>query len=336
MVKVVGPCLSLDAQGSLKNSITYQRRPSGSAVYQKSEPGAREPFSYSPAQLTQRLSVQSLVSAWRNLDVNYKNQWDDLAKEMGMIGTGYHAYMQLKGINPEMVNVVDFDGINDYVRTVNNPFTQSQFANGSTLECWGSVDTFDDIAQSLIDLEARMYLSIQATTDKVQFGIYDGVTNLAVSDDALSPAQYYYFAGVWGGGIGGTVTLYVNAVPQATTDTSNAPLIDAVTRPFAIGAAGYDPPVPIPFDGKIVEVRVWNKGLDVKDIVIHGKNFRDVSCENTDPCSYDSNCLIHWTMKEGSGTILNDIGSSKLNGSFKAAGEPAWKQNNLFKDIYSL
>ena len=98
MPKVVGPCFSLSASKSLKKTVTYQKRPSGHAVYPHSKPGAREPFTRSPKQAAQRAIIAALVAQWRAFTTSIKAAWDAEAKAVGFLGTGYHYFISRGGI----------------------------------------------------------------------------------------------------------------------------------------------------------------------------------------------------------------------------------------------
>ena len=77
MVKVTGPAMSLDAQKTIGNTLTYQRRPSGHAVYFKNNPGHRTPTVPSASQLAQRAYVAEAIAAWNALTPAEKQEWND-------------------------------------------------------------------------------------------------------------------------------------------------------------------------------------------------------------------------------------------------------------------
>lgn len=337
MVKVIGPSLALDAKGTLADTLTFQKRPSGHALYLRNHPGGREPYTPPPKVLAQRTIIANLVYAWRHLDVNYREQWDELAKEMGEAGTGYHLYIKYNGVFPTIIDCLDFDGTDDYVKTSVDPIPAAQYTNGLTFECWAKFDTFDAEQQQILDHYGRIYLSIKASVNKLKWSISTS-TGEVLSDLALQIGIWYHLAGTWLGTTNKTVTAYINGVAQASTKScSTVPSIDEGTRPIALGIQASSPYATNPMDGKIVEVRIWNKALNVADLLIHTRKLRDITSANTPLCSYASNCLIHYPMnvENGVGTILTDVRSGKT-GTFKGAGEPAWKQNALFKDIYGL
>ena len=97
MPKVTGPCFSLSAAKSLKKTITYQKRPSGHAVYPFKKPGDRQPFAYSLKQLAQRDRIRQLVSDWQAVTAAIKTLWDEAAESAGFIGAGYHYFIHKGG-----------------------------------------------------------------------------------------------------------------------------------------------------------------------------------------------------------------------------------------------
>ena len=97
MAKVVGPVLSISASKSLKKTVTYQRRPSGHAIYRYTKPGDRVPFISTASQNIQRSIIGSLVAQWKLLNQSQKEEWDRKANLIGYVGTGYHYFIHMKG-----------------------------------------------------------------------------------------------------------------------------------------------------------------------------------------------------------------------------------------------
>jgi hypothetical protein len=77
MVKVTGPAMSLDAHKTIGNTLTYQRRPSGHAVYFKNNPGHRTPTLATPAQLEQRALIAEAIAAWDDLEPSERQAWNE-------------------------------------------------------------------------------------------------------------------------------------------------------------------------------------------------------------------------------------------------------------------
>jgi len=83
MPKVMGPVLSLDAQGSLGKKVTFQRRPSGSVIYPFAKPGSRVKKGALPstAQKVIRDYYKEAVAKWKQLTPAQKKMWDDWVKQ---------------------------------------------------------------------------------------------------------------------------------------------------------------------------------------------------------------------------------------------------------------
>ncbi len=76
MVKIIGPALSLDGSGTLKNTMTFQGRPGGTVLTRYHKPGSRTPSHASEAQLAQRGRVAEAVEAWQALTPEQKAEYD--------------------------------------------------------------------------------------------------------------------------------------------------------------------------------------------------------------------------------------------------------------------
>lgn len=96
MAKVTGPVLSLGAKGTVGDALTYQKKGKGHAVYgHKKHKDAK-----SASQLAQRTQIGSLVSQWQALTDYVKELWDQAAKSVAYVGTGYHYFIHKGGVYP--------------------------------------------------------------------------------------------------------------------------------------------------------------------------------------------------------------------------------------------
>jgi len=73
MAKVFGPALSIEAAGTIKNAITFQRRPSGSSFIKRPVPTGDA----SSSQAVIRAYVKAGVAFWRSMEVWEKQKWND-------------------------------------------------------------------------------------------------------------------------------------------------------------------------------------------------------------------------------------------------------------------
>ena len=76
MVKVTGPAMSLDAQKTLRKTLTFQRRPSGHSVFKRTIP--HDPYTIN--QIKHRAIIKEAVSKWHQLSTSEKQQWEDFLK----------------------------------------------------------------------------------------------------------------------------------------------------------------------------------------------------------------------------------------------------------------
>jgi hypothetical protein len=156
---------------------------------------------------------------------------------------------------------LDFDGEDDYVRTLNNVFTNAQLASGATLSAWFKTDS---AAYGLIaDVEGYLNLGINLR-DTIKpnrlFGTADGGAHIYFSSSDVTDNVWYHAAIVWDGT--NTASLYLDGV-NVSSRFSGPPTPDSKGRPLAIGVhstmAAY-------FGGIIDDVRVYNRALSAEEI----------------------------------------------------------------------
>jgi hypothetical protein len=108
MSKVKGPMMSLSASKTLKKTLTFQGRPSGCAVYKYTKPGDVNPFTPSVSQETQRARIGALVAQWQALSEAGKAVWNEAAKNVNYVGTGYHYFIHKSALNFLLLETGDF------------------------------------------------------------------------------------------------------------------------------------------------------------------------------------------------------------------------------------
>lgn len=158
---------------------------------------------------------------------------------------------------------LDFDGGDDVARTGDDVFSQATFVGGCTYAAWVKIDTVDDTEQVILGSEARLILGVLATTDLWNFHIYDGASNIAESNGALSTGVWTFVVGTWDTT---TVRLYVNGAVQTDTAPSNVATIDAVSRTTTVGAS--DPGgLNLFLDGGVALPRVTGRAWSASEIL---------------------------------------------------------------------
>lgn len=98
MPKVIGPLFSLSARKTIRKILTFQRRPSGTAVCKYAYPGSVRSFTPSDSQVTQRAAMAALVTQWQGLSAAEKAVWDAAALAAAYHATGYHYFIHLGGV----------------------------------------------------------------------------------------------------------------------------------------------------------------------------------------------------------------------------------------------
>lgn len=90
MVKTVGPLLSLDAHGSIADTLTFSHRKSGKQVRAYNKP-LKVPTA---KQRGQRRLTEFLVAHWQNMSDATKATWATKAKASGLNIAGYHYFLR--------------------------------------------------------------------------------------------------------------------------------------------------------------------------------------------------------------------------------------------------
>lgn len=95
MAKTKSPLLSLDATGTINDSITFRKKLPGHTVSKYSKPGSKIPFESSPRQKDQRSIIRLITIHWQCMSSSDKLSWETAAKENRFKGTGYHYFLHI-------------------------------------------------------------------------------------------------------------------------------------------------------------------------------------------------------------------------------------------------
>jgi hypothetical protein len=194
------------------------------------------------------------VSHWNLDEAKGKKAYDSVGTNDGTIYGADWATGPVGG-------ALDFDGMDDYVKTANNVFTNAQLASGATLSAWFNTDS---TAHSYIaDNEGYMTLGINhiyAVNPNKLSGIVDGGHHRFFSSSDVTDNLWHHAAIVWDGT--DTAILYLDGVNESS-GVSGPPTPDSKDRPFTIGAHST---ILTHFDGTIDEVRFYDRGLSSEEI----------------------------------------------------------------------
>ncbi|NEQ69323.1 MAG: LamG domain-containing protein, partial [Symploca sp. SIO2D2] len=197
--------------------------------------------------------------------------------------------------------VLRFDGSDDYVKVENPPSPTKAI----TVSCWAKSKTPKWNASSmLVSKRSSFILCPNANSKTLVFYIYSGGVMHHTSSglNNVDITKWHHYAGTFDGKI---IRLYVDG--QEVNNTLFSGTIDQDTNPMHIGS---NSPTNNPFDGKIREVRVWDKALTAKEIqdgMLHPLT------------GSEANLVGYWRLDRGHGDIASDETSNRKHGTIVGA-----------------
>jgi len=205
--------------------------------------------------LVSAVEDSNLISHWKFDEGEGSTVYDSAGNNDGTVYGAVWTTGQIDG-------ALNFDGLDDYVRTPNNVFTNAQLASGATLSAWFNTDSTAYYG-CIADNEGYLTLGVNhiyAANPNKLFGIVDGGYHRFFSSSDVIDNLWHLAAIVWDGT--NTAILYLDGV-NVSSGVSYPPTPDSKDRPFAIGAhstiAAY-------FDGTIDDVRVYDRALSAEEI----------------------------------------------------------------------
>jgi hypothetical protein len=162
---------------------------------------------------------------------------------------------------PGQINgALSFDGVNDYVRTANNIFTNAQLSSGATLSAW--FKTGSTAYGFIADDEGYLLLGINYSTHPNKLlGTADGGEHIYYSSSDVNDNLWHHAAIVWDGT--NTAIVYLDGVEESS-EVSGPPTPDRKDRPFTIGMHAS---ISAYFDGIIDDVRVYDRALTAEEVM---------------------------------------------------------------------
>ena len=208
----------------------------------------------------------------------------------------------------------DFDGGNDYVTVPNDPALEMNNTNEVTVSMWVNKDTAQSGWIALLQHSDQSYNLQFNNGNEPAFTIYDGGWNTAYSGTPLTNGEWYHVAGTFDGS---TLTIYLNGVPQGT---SNAAYISDGGS-FDIGIGENLDATGRRFDGTIDEVRVYNRSLSPTEI----ERLAEGSSPNDTTAEWNGTYTTGWESADNSLTAANltlsDVVSEVSGGSVTVSVE---------------
>jgi len=159
---------------------------------------------------------------------------------------------------------VNFDGNDDYMDCGSN--ASLDITNAITFEAWVKLSAID-IDQKILFKKSAYGFAVY-TNNKVEIQIYDGgsaknIRNVA-GGTVLTTGQWYHLVGSYDGA---TLKTYVNGVLDRSFDYSGD--IDTSVEKLGIGAYNVGDTPDFFFNGKIDELRIYNRALSADEIKMH-------------------------------------------------------------------
>lgn len=217
-------------------------------------------------------------------------------------------------------NALDFDGTNDYVSIPDNDVLS--FGNGTSdspfsVEFWMSLDfqgtgTF---ISKRVGGEDEWEI-IMNGSQLVVFLRDDSTTGfISASTPGLSIGQWYHVTVVYDGSGSHTgIQIYLDGIPSifnAHTSGSYTAMENG-TSPVEIGITNN---TGTPLDGKMDELRIWNKALTMAEV--QAQMFESLTGSETGLVSY-------YTFNESTGTTLDDNSANSNTGTLINMDDTDW------------
>ncbi|MFZ1719720.1 MAG: LamG domain-containing protein [Candidatus Moraniibacteriota bacterium] len=190
----------------------------------------------------------------------------------GNTGTQTNMSQSTSVIRGKLGQALDFDGTDDYTTTPDSSTLDITDSTNFTLTGWFNRDTFttDDTiigksnGQASSDTGYNAY--IDDSTDKLTIVGNDGTDQYKMeSVSTFTATDWHHFALVWDDSSSANTKLYIDGVSEAATTTGTFANVNSLANAltFRIGAESDNGN---PFDGKIDEVRIYNRALSATEV----------------------------------------------------------------------
>lgn len=223
-----------------------------------------------------------------------------------------NAYSQGKSVN--------FDGVNDYIKILNNQGLQSSAS--MTVEAWINSDIWKDqlhkgtIVSNGNSTNGNNGFDLRAAENgKAEFNIaIGGIWYSVATPEIMTAGKWYHIAGVF---TGDSIQIYINGfLRNAVTVTGT---ISTFNKDLYLGACpgwtGRN------FDGRIDEVRYWNIPKTQSEI-------KNSICSQL--AGNEAGLLGYWKLDDGSGNQAADATGNGFNGTLTAMSiSTCWVNNYI-------
>ncbi len=228
---------------------------------------------------------------------------------------------------------LDFDGTDDYVTTADNSALDVGTSTDVALSGWFSRESFttdDTIIAKRSGITAGdtgYILYIDDATDQLIFEVSDGTDEYSLTSiSTFTTAGWNHFVVVWDQDSAPGSELFINGVANTATDAGTIGNIDDLSNAVAF-RVGAESDAGNPFDGKLDEIREYNRTLstgEIQSLYDQGGGTRvNSSVSNAQGSGrLDSGLAGYWRLDDGSGTSATDSSSGGNTGTLNNG--PTW------------
>jgi len=195
---------------------------------------------------------------------------------------------------------LSFDGVDDYVETPNNIFSNSDLQTG-TLTTWLKYSSLS--RQNIISIEGWVEIEVE---NGFIYGCSDGVCTQVSSNSTYNDDFWHSVTITWDSN--NQVVLYVDGVLESLITSLNPPLVDNFSRALLFGRhSNYNDPIALlySFNGSLDDIQIWDTVLTHSEI----QNY--MTCP---PTGYETGLLGYWDFNDASGDTAYDISGNENHG----------------------
>lgn len=297
--------------GSIDDVRVYNRALSASEVQDLYALGDADKINSSMAQPQGTGRLDSGLQSYWPLDENTGTTTTD-ASTNALTGTMTNGPAWTTG---QIEYGIDFDGTDDYVTTPDSPALDVVDSRNFTLTGWFNRDTFttDDTIiakRNGITAAENGYIAyIDDATDKLTLEVSDGTDEYQLESASTFVATgWHHFSLTWNDNVSTETKLYIDGRAESTTNTGTFANVNSLANALTF-ALGAESDAGNPFDGKLDEIRLYNRTMTADEVA---QLYR-----LTTPTSADTALKGYWSFDGAdlSGTTASDRSGAGNDGT---------------------
>lgn len=254
---------------------------------------------------------------------------------VGSVETLTNGPTKVPGVVGQALN---FDGTDDYTTTPDNNLLDIGNTADLTLTGWfyrDTANTDDTILakkNSTAVGQAGYILYILASDDKLYFKVSDSTNEYqVVSTSTFTTTGWNHFAAVWDQDSAANTEIYINGTANNGTDTGTIGNVGSATNIRAI-AIGAESDAGNPFDGKLDEIRIYQRTLsvaEIKSLYDQGSidKINSSASQSQGTGQLGSGVLGYFSLDDNTGTSATDSSTNGNNGTL--TNGPTWTTGQI-------